>query len=430
MSRDVIGFINSHLSSKARVLRAARALPAVAALALIVATPGTSLGVSASWTKQFGTPTTESGEGITADSGGYTAVGTTSGALTGTSYGYTDGYLRRYSHSGTLLWTRQFGTKYQEQISGVAADATGITVSGITDGYFPGYSGKVVMGEFDIFVRRYDRNGNHLWTRQFGTDQEEEGGSVAADGTGVVVVGTTRGSLAGSKGSADGFLRRYDLKGDVLWTRQFGTVEADFAKTVRTDANGFTLGGTTYGDFIGYNAGYYKDAYILRFDRNGNRLWGRQFGQVGDDWVNDLAIDSTGITVGGATREKATFEGNFNGFIRRYDFKGTLKWSRIFGTASDDLVYGVAPDAGGLTVAGYTMGALDGTHRGSYDAFVRRYDRNGNLTFRNQFGTSAPDLGMDVAAYGNGFAVLGHTLGSVGGANKGDADAFIRKFTR
>ena len=108
-------------------------------------------------------------------------------------------------------------------------------------------------------------------------------------------------------------------------------------------------------------------------------------------------------------------------FILRYDLTGTLLWSEIFGSPDEDVAHGVAADAAALTVTGHTYGSLDGPNKGTFDVFVRRYDRAGKVIWATQFGTSVADLGMDVAADATGFTVVGHTNGSLGGPSQGRA---------
>jgi hypothetical protein len=180
----------------------------------------------------------------------------------------------------------------------------------------------------------------------------------------------------------------------------------------------------------GSNAGPYSDAYIRRYDLDGDLLWTRQWGQEGDDQVLSLAADSSGVTAVGYTNEDATGDVPSQAFIRRYDRNGNLKWSRVFGTPDSEVAWGVAADADALTVTGYTYGDLDADNKGTFDVFVRRYDRSGNAIWKRQFGTGGADLGIDVAADGKGFTVLGHTSGSLGGDPKGELDLFLRRYLR
>ncbi len=299
---------------------------------------------------------------------------------------------------------------------------------GATDGTFSGPG--TTPGIEDVFLRRFDRNGNALWTRRFGTDEDEDAGAIAAGGGALFVVGTTWGALAGTNApdDADAFVRRYDLTGHAQWTRQFGTDDADNAMAVAADGAGVTVGGGTDGDLQGTNAGPFTDAFVRRYDLAGNLLWTRQWGKVGDDAVLSLAADGTGITAVGYTTADATGNIPSQAFIRRYDRTGHLLWSRVFGTPDSEIAWGVASDADALTVTGYTFGDLDAQNQGTFDVFVRRYDRSGHVLWKRQFGTKGADLGIDVAADGKGFTILGHTTGSLGGSPKGGLDLFVRRY--
>jgi hypothetical protein len=403
-------------------------IPTAALLALLV--PASVIAISPDWTRHVGTKAEEAAGGIAADGSGLTIVGTTGGNLTHKVKGGSDAFVRRYDRAGKVLWTRQFGTGAQDMGQDVAADGGGLTVLGSTDGEFGGSGG--TLGVDDLFVRRYDRDGHKLWTRQFGTSKDEDPGAIDAGDGGLFVTGTTVGALAGNNvpDDPDAFLRRYDRSGHVEWTKQFGTNDSDAGSAVAVDSTGVTVAGGTDGNLRGTNAGPFTDAFIRRYDLAGHVLWTRQWGQEGDDQVLSLAADATGVTAVGYTHADATGNEPSQAFIRRYDRAGHLQWKKIFGSPDSEVAWGVAADGDALTVTGYTFGDLDADNEGSFDVFVRRYNRNGTLKWHRQFGTAEADLGIDVAADGKGFTILGHTMGAIGGDPKGNLDVFVRRYTR
>ena len=109
---------------------------------------------------------------------------------------------------------------------------------------------------------------------------------------------------------------------------------------------------------------------------------------------------------------------------------GPSAWAKVFGSPDSEIAWGVAADGKALTVTGYTFGDLDADNAGSFDVFVRRYNRAGTAVWKRQFGTTKADLGIDVAADGKGFTILGHTQGALGGDPKGNLDVFVRRYTR
>ena len=404
--------------------------PTLAPTAPPTAAPTPTFGPPAiAWTRHVGTQAEDAARAIAADSGGIAIAGDTGGSMDGAIQGPSDAFLRWYDLSGNLRWGRQVGTSRQEWASDVSVDDGGITLLGTTDGSFSGTGGTNAK---DLFLRRYDRDGNELWTRQYVTATDEDAGGMAADASGLTVVTTVQPppSDTPTTFNVQVLVLRYDRSGNLAWTFDFGTSEQDEAEAIAIDAAGFTVGGATDGDMEGKNAGPYSDAFLRRYDIDRRLLWTRQWGQQGDDTVLSIAADDTGITAVGYTNADAFGNEPSQAFIRRYDRAGTLLWSQVFGTTESEIAWGVTADAGGLTVTGYTYGALDGTHAGGLDVFGRTWERSGNLVWRTQFGTSGAEIGIDVASDGRGITILGHTNGALGGASQGELDLFIRRYAR
>ena len=151
--------------------------------------------------------------------------------------------------SEQIKWIRQFGSPFFDAARGIAVDATRVYVTGQTQGTL---AGGPSAGLADAFAREYDVGGNEVWTRQFGTPvgtpSTEDALAIAADATGLFVVGTTNGAFSGqtNAGGTDAFVRKYDVDGNEVWTRQFGTPGFDGARGISLDASGgvYVTGGT------------------------------------------------------------------------------------------------------------------------------------------------------------------------------------------
>ena len=384
------------------------------------------------WTRQFGTRLYDEPTGIATDANGNVYVsGWTTGVLEGSGFIGNDAFIRSYDRDGSVRWTRQFGTDGSDVAVGIASDADGnVYVSGYTSGVLEGEH----LGGFDAFVRSYDSRGNLRWTRQFGTGSNDEASAIATDANGnVYVSGFTRGDLERRNlGGRDAFVRSYDSRGTLRWTRQFGTDAEDEATGIATDANGNVyVAGWTTGALAGSNLGS-LDAFVRSYDRNGSLRWTRQFGTGTLDMATGIATDAGGnVYAIGDTRGALEGEhlGGVDAFVRSYDRNGSLRWTRQFGTGSAEHARGIAIDLNGnVYAAGQTGGDLEGSNLGSYDAFVRSYDRDGTLRWTRQFGTSEFDTATGVASDADGIVyVAGGTSGDLEGDNVGDLDVFIRK---
>jgi len=387
------------------------------------------------WTRQFGTSEEDFATGVATDADGNVyAVGATFGDLEGANAGFFDAFVRSYRDDGTLRWTRQFGTTSDGRATGVATDASGNV-------YVVGYTFLALEGEsaggVDAFVRSFDRDGTVRWTRQFGTNATDEALGVATDASGnVYVVGRTLGVLEGDGfGGVDAFVRSFDGDGTVRWTRQFGTNATDEALGVATDASGNVyVAGYTGGALEGDSAGGF-DAFVRSFDGDGTVRWTRQFGTSGGDSASGVATDASGnVYVAGRTGGalEGPNAGFFDAFVRSFAGDGTVRWTRQFGTSSDDSASGVATDASGnVYVAGSTGGALEGPAAASTDAFVRSFAGDGTVRWTRQFGTSGSDRAAGVATdVSGGVYVAGLTFGALEGESFGGWDAFIRTYGR
>jgi hypothetical protein len=320
----------------------------------------------------------------------------------------------------------------------IGVDDTGIYVAGSTDGAFPGQTN---AGPFDLFVRRYDFDGNQVWTRQFGTTEDDFAEGVIAGRGGVFIVGAVSGALPGQThgGSWDAFIRKYDFDGNEAWTRQFGSSGSEDLHAVGLDAMSgsiYAAGSvTTLPDFSGD-----EDALVVKYDLRGNQVWTRQFGPIEEGRGAHAAgiavrlgdVYVTGQT--GGTLAGQTSAGGVDVFLRRYDANGNAIWTRQFGTPGTDSVDGggTATDGRGVYVSGRVGGALPGqTSAGSTDAFVRQYDRGGNELPTIQFGTAGSDNAPAISADNAAIYVSGRVGGALPGqTSAGGQDAFVLKFLK
>ena len=337
--------------------------------------------------------------------------------------------------TGEFEWLLQFGLPGNDLAWDVHADGDGnVYVAGDATGALPGqaFSG----GAWDAFVRKYDAAGNELWTRQFGTAAGDSAFAVWAIGADVYVGGRTTGVFPGqiSAGGFDAFLRKYDANGNEQWTRQFGTPGADELVGIFVDAAGVYVSGDVGGGLPGQIFSGVADAFVRAYDPNGNALWTHQFGTALRDTGFRISGDDSGIYVVGSAGPLPgqTFAGVVDAFVRKYDLNGNELWTRQFGTAAVDLAIGVTTGATGVYVVGRTDGALPGqTHEGGADAFVRKFDTDGDELWTRQFGTPSFDLARGVSVRDSVVYVSGVVRGAGPGFPGGQvgADVFVGAYT-
>lgn len=336
------------------------------------------------------------------------------------------------SYSQDILWIRQFGTSSIAFADAVAADQTGVYVSGFVGDALPG---QTYAGGGDAFVRKYSADGEMLWTKQFGTDDFDRA-RVAVHSSGVYAAGLTWSAFPAfaNAGSADIFVRAFDHDGNTVWTQQFGSSGFDRLLEVTVGDSGVYIVGDTGGTLPGQVSAGGNDLFVARFDLVGNLMWLRQFGSPTDDpWPGwgyaGIATDATGVYVASSTTSPLPGEsslGGWDGFLRKYDFEGNVAWTRTISTSCGDSATSLAAANGSVFVGGvlHVGGDLDNPtsvwceHIGSaakQQSFIRMYDSYGNVIWTRQFSVRSGFLSVrhvalkDSTVYGVGIAYRGET---------------------
>ena len=178
-----------------------------------------------------------------------------------TSEGSHDAFVSKYDSAGNEVWIRQFGTGDWDAALSLSTYSSAVYVGGFTEGTLPG---QTTTGLVDAFVRKYDLAGNVVWTRQFGSDEGDYLEGICVCPSGTYVAGYTNGTLPGqtSAGETDAFVRRYDIAGNEIWTRQFGGTDHEAAWAIKCDSFAVYVGGFTMGTLPGQVSAGAWDAFV------------------------------------------------------------------------------------------------------------------------------------------------------------------------
>ncbi|MFA5819915.1 MAG: SBBP repeat-containing protein [Bacteroidales bacterium] len=346
--------------------------------------------------------------------GGFSSPTLSFGSDTLTNAGYSDIFLAKYDANGNVLWAKSAGGTNYDCAYSVAVDDSGNTYLA---GYFQsptiifGSDTLTNVGSWDIFLAKYDANGNVLWAKSAGGTNSDCAYSVAVDALGNIYVagyfcsptitfGSTTFTNAGPAGYSDIFLAKYDTSGNVQWAKSAGGTNYDCAYSVAVDSSGniFVTGGfesptLSFGSTILTNAdntGNTDDIFLAKYAPNGNVLWAKSAGGVDYDYATSVAVDASGntymagsfcsptLSFGSTTLTNAS-AGFWDIFLTKYDANGNVLWAKSTGGADEDDAYSVAVDASGNT---YMAGAFDGffitfgsttlTNVGGYDIFIAK----------------------------------------------------------
>jgi hypothetical protein len=379
------------------------------------------------WIKQFGTSGIDRAYGVATDKllNAY-VVGDAIPSGQGSS-----AFVNKYSADGALLWSRQFDVSDFRDIAVDKSDNFYIAGNGILAG--PGY------GNGEALVAKYVANGALQWMHQIGTPQVENGTGVAVDPLGnVYLSGTTSGNLAASlNGYSDAFVSKFDPSGSLLWTRQWGISLTDEGNDVAVDSSGNVyVSGSTY-NFLSDPYPSLIDAFVNKYDTNGNLVWTRLSGQHSESFSYGVSVDNSGdiyqtgytaTNVGGPNA--GGFSGTSDAFVIKYDPSGAVLWKKEWGTTSNEVTTGISADAlGGIYISGYTDGGVSAVYGNKgYYSFLSKLDAAGNLIWSLQSGSGYGDVSFGVSAdsLGNAYFV-GRTEKTLSGIQYDNEDAILIK---
>lgn len=381
--------------------------------------------------------------------------------------GNYDAFISKHDNNGNLLWARAIGDAFDDVGNAVTCDNSGNV---FVCGYYS--SSTMAIGSFtltnlggtDVFIAKYDANGNVLWAKSFGDNMIEEANGITCDGNNIYMTGQFQsnaisfgtGTLT-CNGGGDVFVLKYDNNGNEIWGKSFGDTGLDIGYSISTMAGNdiFVTGSfrsptLTFSTYTLNNNGG-SDYFIARYNSSGNEIWAKGEGGNTDDAGTSVLINLNGIytagyfksstiSFGAASFTNAAFT-SADAFVVNYNFSGNELWAKAYGGNLDDIPYGLASDyAGAIFFGGHihsssvTMGSYTLNCNGIGDLFIAKINLAGSLTWAENIG-GFQDEGLSGLAsdlngkiFATGFFNSGSVnFNSITLNNTGSADLFVAK---
>lgn len=234
---------------------------------------------------------------------------------------------------------------------------TWMTIRGDASAQVSGYDGlEAASGNYimtgvkneNVYLLETDKDGSELWSKTLSSGLNGPGHSIqqTADG-GFIIVGTTNFRETGLK---DVLLIKTDSQGQELWSKTFGGNQDDQGFSVQaTSDGGYIIAGETNS----FGAGGF-DVYVIKTDFNGVQLWSRTYGGVGDESGRSIGetTDNCFIITGWT---QSFGDGGKDVYLIKIDGDGNEVWAKTFGWEANDQGSAVQQTStGGFIVAGDT----------------------------------------------------------------------------
>jgi len=256
-------------------------------------------------------------------------------SILSTEVNHTDFYILKLDSSGNFVWVGKIGNDGEHERSfDLSVDSNAFYITGFYRGsvdFDIKSSTKMLQSNNnteDIFVAKYDLNGDIKWARTFGSaNGSDTGRSIDAFNGDVYITGDYRNAVdfdpdpnatatIGGLGPVRIFLLKLDTNGDYEWVRSFGATN---------------LSGTSgtlerpYDVLVNSNGLYLTGNYIVRFDCNPDE------NEVFEILAND---------------------GNFEIFLLSLDHDGVFNWGKTFPSDESDNPFSIAVNQDDLILAG------------------------------------------------------------------------------
>ena len=297
------------------------------------------------WKYVFPSDASSTGEYISSlaatPDGGFVAGGkaiSESGFFTGTQKGGTKAFIFKFDKNGNIKWRKVLQGSKSNIISALAVNSDGdiyatcVTMS--TDGDFSGIRFNKIRTENTVLLK-LNKKGDLDWAEYLqGSGKSEFNALAVTDDGGCVVGGTftiykrADGIYTMNYGKRDGYVLRYNAKGQVCWSRLIGGADDDSVLGIACIKGGFAVVGQSKSsteDFQGYKVGGGSDGYILYLNDEGKTTATVRLNGTQDDSAMDVAVLSDGsIAIAGWTKsDDQAFNGSntkkqYMGYVSRY----------------------------------------------------------------------------------------------------------------
>ncbi len=287
-----------------------------------------------------------------------------------------------------------------------------------------------------------------IWGSYYGGESTDAIISISTDSQGNVYF---CGGTGSTTGIADGgflnfysgvfssaMLVKFSPTGQRLWATYYGSNAFTNGLSCKVDSqDNIVMAGVTDGESgvsqnghqnnFGGGVGFFDgDAYLVKFDPSGARIWGTFFGGEDGDagWAIDIDANDniylTGTTKSfngiGFNSQQTTINAACNpiepsdAFLAKFNSSGTLLWSRYFGGCGDEIAFGIAcSPSGKVYITGRTnsddlpnLGAQQSNSGNpgqtfTYDAFLAKFNDAGTLQWSTYYGGNQTDEGWGCA---------------------------------
>jgi hypothetical protein len=303
------------------------------------------------------------------------------------------------------LWTRIYGGPQDEY---------GYSVQQTTDG------GYIITGtdKIRVYLIKTDTHGDTVWTNNYGGVYNNWGYCVQQTNDGGYIISGATMKNESETDSGDVYLIKTDSLGDTSWTRTYGGDYTEQGYSVQqTEDGGYIIAGYTasrsaLGEF---------DVYLIKTDAEGDTVWTKTYGELGDDYGYSVQqVEDGGYIITGVTTR---LDSTLDVYLIRTNDSGVVKWKKRYGGTDADCGYSVMQtNDGGYIIVGYTTQGVGNVQN---DVFLIKTNSDGDTMWTQTYGGSHDDGGYSVYQTTDGGYIITGSTADI--ENESHSDVYLIK---
>lgn len=338
------------------------------------------------------------------------------------SNGSTDVILMKFSPEGIVKWAKGIGGTGRERIYSIieSLDGNYYAIGQFESDEILTDTGNRLTnkGKIDNMIIKFTPDGNILWTRGIGGEEDEELKSIiATEDGGCLLAGDVsskelileNGETIKNQGKTDLLLVKYDDAGKIEWTKLIGGMgDENLKNIILTQDKGYLINATFENGSVSLENGIvlqgndYESVMIIKCNADGKMEWAKDITTDNYKQINSITEVQDGYYAVGYFRGETIelengiiLEGdeyNHTGIIIKYQKNGEIEWAKSTGEDTEIELIQSTKDGGYLLSISFsnTVSLENGeafqntSSNDSLEVLLVKYQKNGEIEWAEQ----------------------------------------------